>query len=791
MPNALVIVESPAKAKTLNRYLGEGYQVLASYGHVRDLRSKSGAVEPDQGFTMHYEAIERNARHVAQIRKAIGTVDTLYLATDPDREGEAIAWHLCEMLRESGHLDSKRVQRVVFHEITRTAVQAAFAEPRELADALVDAQQARRALDHLVGFHLSPLLWKKVRTGLSAGRVQSPALRMIVEREDEIDAFRPREYWTLDADARSGKERFPCRLVVYAGAKLGQFSIGDEARAEQIRKTLLECAGDPSVAAAKGSVQVADVRKKRRRRNPAAPFITATLQQEAVRKLGMTTQETMRVAQQLYEGVDTGEDGVTGLISYMRTDSVNLAGEAIAEIRSLIHERYGAHAVPDAPRSYRTRTRNAQEAHEAIRPVSVQRTPEQLRSCLDRRQFQLYELIWKRAVASQMISAQIDTVTVDLACGEGNVLRATGSTIAEPGFLAVYEEGEDDAKAGDDKEERRLPPLQTGAHVDLLTLDANQHHTTPPPRYTEASLVRTLEQYGIGRPSTYAGIITTLRNREYVEMDDRKRFVPTEIGRIVSAFLTKHFEQYVDYEFTARLEDELDAISRGEKQWIAVMQRFWGDFHSRVKEKEESISRSDARAVRELGRDPVSAAPVYARMGRFGPCVQLGDGGDGEDNKPRFAGLLPDQRLDSITLEEALQLLQFPRLLGTDENDAEIRVCLGRYGPYLRCAELSASLEETDDPATVDLARARTLLAARRSGGSNVLQTFTEQGITVRKGRYGPYVTDGKKNASLRPNQDPESLSLEEAQQLLANKKAAPRRGGGRKRVSTRRSKRT
>ena len=761
MASALVVVESPAKAKTLNRYLGKDYRVLASYGHVRDLRPKSGAVEPDNDFAMHYEAIDKSARHVAEIRKALRSAAALYLATDPDREGEAIAWHLCELLRSGGHLKSKPVHRVVFHEITKAAVQDAFHHPRELADALVDAQQARRALDYLVGFHLSPLLWKKLRPGLSAGRVQSPALRMIVERESEITAFKPREYWTLDANARKDQDAFPCRLVVYEGDKLEQFSITGGERATEIRTALLKHAG--ADGGLPGELTVADVRKKRRRRNPAAPFITSTLQQEAVRKLGMTTQQTMRTAQQLYEGVDVGE-GVAGLITYMRTDSVTLARSAIEEIRALIRARYGAEAVPAQPRTYRTRTRNAQEAHEAIRPVSVERTPEQLRGVLERQQFRLYELIWKRAVASQMASAQIDTVTVDLACGEGNLLRATGSTVAVPGFLAVYEEGVDDAAGKGDEEGRVLPPLQAGDRVELLALEANQHFTTPPPRYTEASLVRMLEQYGIGRPSTYAGIISTLKAREYVEMPDRKRFVPTEIGSVVSGFLTAHFEQYVDYEFTARLEDELDAISRGEKQWIPVMRRFWEGFAHRVREKHDKVSRSEACSVRELGRDPASGEPVYARMGRFGPCVQLGEGGgDGADRKPRFAGLLPHQRLDAVTLEEALELLRFPRALGADADGEEIRVHLGRYGPYLRCGKLSASLEDSDDPATIALERARELLEARRKAGNGAgtIKVFEEHGITVRKGRYGPYVTDGQKNASLPKGQDPGEISLE------------------------------
>ncbi|SFD34063.1 DNA topoisomerase-1 [Thiohalospira halophila DSM 15071] len=610
MPNNVVVVESPAKAKTIEKYLGGDYKVLASYGHVRDLRPKEGAVDPDADFSMHYEAIERNHRHVDAIAKALKKADNLYLATDPDREGEAISWHLYELLQERGALEGKHVGRVVFHEITKGAIQEAIAEPRTLSDDLVHAQQARRALDYLVGFNLSPLLWKKIRRGLSAGRVQSPALRLIVEREEAIEAFQPREYWSVEADLTAQEQGIAARLTHFAGEKLEQFSITDEARATEVRETLEK--------AASGQLTVHQVEKKQRRRNPSAPFTTSTLQQEASRKLGFSASKTMTVAQQLYEGVDIGGETV-GLITYMRTDSVNLADEAVGELRSTIEQRYGKDKVPGKPRSFKTKSKNAQEAHEAIRPTGAERAPDTLQG-LTKDQQRLYDLIWKRAVASQMTHATINTVAVDLIPdGEpGHTFRATGSTIEDPGFMAVYREGQDD---GEDKDaERILPPLAEGETVTLDAVRPEQHFTEPPPRYTEATLVRTLEEHGIGRPSTYASIIATLQQREYVEMD-RKRFIPTDVGRVVNRFLTNHFPQYVDYDFTARLEDELDEIARGERDWVPVMREFWEPFHQQVEEKEQSVSRSEV-TQEDIGEAcPECGKPLVKRLGRRGAFI--------------------------------------------------------------------------------------------------------------------------------------------------------------------------
>ncbi len=611
MSKNLVIVESPAKAKTIEKYLGKDFHVLASYGHVRDLIPKEGAVDPNNDFAMKYEVIERNQRHVQAISKALKLADTLYLATDPDREGEAISWHLYELLKEKKLLKDKPVHRVVFHEITKKAVTEAIANPEKLAINLINAQQARRALDYLVGFNLSPLLWKKIRRGLSAGRVQSPALRMIVERELEIEAFKTREYWSVDAALTSHEQNFKAKLTHFDNTKLTQFSITDETHAEQTKQALL--------SAADGQLLVSKLEKKQQKRNPAPPFITSTLQQEASRKLGFTTKRTMIVAQQLYEGIDIGGE-TQGLITYMRTDSVNLSIEAVEEIRALIVEKYGAKNIPKEPRVFKTKSKNAQEAHEAIRPTTSSYLPAQIKDYLTIEQFKLYDLIWKRTIACQMIHATLNRVAIDLSCGEGrHVFRASGSTIATPGFMAVYLEGKDDSKESDDKESF-LPPLEEGRPVPLNDIITGQHFTDPPPRYGEASLVKSLEEHGIGRPSTYASIISTLQNREYVTLDN-KRFYPTDVGRIVNKFLTDHFTKYVDYDFTANLEDELDAVSRGEKDWIPLMREFWTPFNAMIQEKESSVQRKDVTQEALDEKCPECSSPLSIRLGRNGRFI--------------------------------------------------------------------------------------------------------------------------------------------------------------------------
>lgn len=804
MAQNLVIVESPAKAKTIKKYLGNDFEVLASYGHVRDLVPKEGAVDPSRQFAMKYDVIERNERHVEAISKALKKAKSLYLATDPDREGEAISWHLRELLNDRGALEGKTVHRVAFYEITKNAVRQAIEEPRDLSLDLVNAQQARRALDYLVGFNLSPLLWKKVRRGLSAGRVQSPALRMICEREAEIQAFVPREYWTLDAQGQRSEQSFPLKLVEFGGRKVEQFSFGDEKAANEVERALLAAtsAGQAKPAAEgetarlepPGKLRVISIERKQRNRHPAPPFTTSTLQQEAARKLGYSAQRTMRLAQQLYEGVDYGE-GAVGLITYMRTDAVNLANEAIGEIRQVIGKVYGAEALPEAARFFKNKSRNAQEAHEAIRPTSAAVLPQMLEGRIDADLQKLYALIWKRAVACQMTHAVFDTVAIDLLAGkEGsdrNLFRANGSTLVKPGFIAVYLEGQDDA--ADDDDDRILPAMNEGDIVDLVSLRGTQHFTEPPPRYSEASLVKALEEHGIGRPSTYASIISTLKDREYVDMDGR-RFIATDIGKIVNNFLSTHFSKYVDYGFTAAMEDELDAVSRGEEPWTEPLQKFWQPFVDLIDHTEKNVSRDEAAQARELGVDPVSGKPVSVRMGRFGPFVQIGTRDDEE--KPRFAGLRPGQKMDTITLAEGLQLFQLPRKLGANADGEMLEANIGRFGPYIKFGSKYASLKE-DDPYTITLERAIEVVEAKKLADANrIIQDFGIDDIQVLNGRYGPYITDKLRNARIPKERDPKTLTLDECRELLAAapqrpgrgrfaKKAAPAKGKAKSKVKT------
>ena len=774
MPKHLLIVESPAKAKTINKYLGKDFTVLASYGHVRDLVPKEGAVDPDNGFAMRYDLIDKNEKHVEAIAKAAKGADDIFLATDPDREGEAISWHIAEILKERGLLKDKPLHRVVFTEITPRAIKEAMTQPRQIAGDLVDAQQARRALDYLVGFNLSPVLWRKVQRGLSAGRVQSPALRMIVEREEEIEAFVAREYWSIEAECAHPRQAFTAKLTKLDGQKFEQFTVTDGDTAEAARLRIQQ--------AAQGSLHVTDVSSKERKRRPAPPFTTSTLQQEASRKLGFTTRKTMQVAQKLYEGVNIGdEEGTVGLISYMRTDSVSLSAEALAEIRDVIARDFGTQALPDKPNVYVTKSKNAQEAHEAVRPTSALRTPAQVARYLSDDERKLYDLIWKRAVACQMVPATLNTVSVDLAAGSQHSFRASGTTVVDPGFLAVYEEGKDQKNAEDDDEGRKLPPMKPGDSVPLDRIHADQHFTQPPPRFTEAALVKALEEYGIGRPSTYASIIQTLIFRKYVEMEGRA-FKPSDVGRAVSKFLSGHFTQYVDYDFTAKLEDELDAVSRGEEEWIPLMEKFWGPFKELVAEKAETVDRSEATGARELGNDPKSGKPVSVRLGRYGPYAQIGD--KDTDEKLEFASLRPGQSMHTITLEDALELFKLPRKLGQDKGE-EVSVGIGRFGPFAKRGSVYASLKKEDDPYTIDLARAVFLIEEKEEIARNrIIKEFDGSDIQVLNGRFGPYISDGKLNGKIPKDREPASLTLEEVQKLLEETGKPVRRGFGAKKAA-------
>ncbi len=680
MGKNLVIVESPAKAKTLKKYLGKDFEILASYGHVRDLVPKKGAVDTEHDFAMKYQVIEKNAKHVEEICQLLKKSDALYLATDPDREGEAISWHLYELVKSKKALGDKPVHRVVFHEITKSAVQAAIQKPRALSMDLINAQQARRALDYLVGFNLSPLLWKKVRRGLSAGRVQSPALRMIVEREEDIEKFITQEYWSVEADLKAQKHEFSAKLVEYEGKKVEQFTLTNEKDARSVEKTLQDLA--------KGKLKVEKITKSQRKRNPTAPFTTSTLQQEASRKLGFTTQRTMRVAQQLYEGIDVG-DGAAGLITYMRTDSVNLANEAISEIRDLILERYGKEALPPEPKFYKTKSKNAQEAHEAIRPTVASLLPERAKAALTPDQYKLYNLIWKRTIACQMMHAVIDVVAVDLSCGTGNRFRANGSVVSSPGFMQVYLEGVDDSSAQAEDGEKLLPQMKVGDWVDLLALHADQHFTEPPPRYSEASLVKALEEHGIGRPSTYSSIISTLQQRAYALLESR-RFKPTDVGIIVSRFLTQYFTQYVDYDFTAKLEDELDEVARGEKQWIPLLKDFWSPFNDLIQVTEETVKRKDVTHEALDEKCPKCSSALSIRLGKRG----------------RFVGCTGYPECDyTRSLEEEPGAIQEPEIVPDrrcPKCDAELVIKKGKYGKFIGCSDYPKckhieSLEKPED----------------------------------------------------------------------------------------------
>ena len=814
----LLIVESPSKAKTLKKYLGNDYEVLASYGHVRDLIPKNGAVDTENNFEMKYDIIERNSKHVDAIAKAAKSADSIYLATDPDREGEAISWHIAEILKSKNLLKNKVMKRVVFHEITKSAVEHAIAEPRDISMPMVNAQQARRALDYLVGFNLSPLLWKKIRRGLSAGRVQSPALRLIVERELEIEAFKSQEYWSIHLDALKHNHGFSAKLVQLNNQKVEQFTvINHDQQTDIVGKLLLASAGKTTVSR---------VEKKQRSRSPAAPFTTSTLQQEAVRKLGFTTARAMRVAQQLYEGMDVGS-GTVGLITYMRTDSFNMATEAVMQIRDYVKKNFDAEYLPKSPVMYKTKSKSAQEAHEAIRPTDISRSPTSVRQFLTDEQFKLYEMIWKRALACQMSPAKFDAVSVDLSVGsDANLFRATGQTLVFAGFMAVYMEGRDDIKPSDEEEEgeSKLPHLETGEVLTVEKIYGDQHFTEPPPRYGEASLVKILEEYGIGRPSTYASIISTLQDREYVVLD-KKRFTPTDVGRVVNKFLTEHFTQYVDYDFTANLENALDSVADGDREWIPLMTEFWQGFNQQLLSKanvdrpgnelideacpkcgeplQKQLSRfgtfigctgynnepkcdykRSLNGAAAAGSDPViigtddeTSKEIMLMNGPYGPYLQLGLAIEGDKKKPKRVSVPKEIPLADMSLETAKMVLSLPRDLGLHPvTNKKIVANIGRFGPYVNHDAKFKSIPKNESVFTIDLEGAVALLAAASTGPAPLCTLGnhpTEDGqIEVYAGRYGPYVQHNKIRATLPKSIEPESLTLDEALELLTAKAA-------------------
>jgi DNA topoisomerase-1 len=840
----LVVVESPAKAKTIEKYLGGNYKVLASYGHVRDLRDEDGAVEPDRDFEMYWRVLDQKKKALDEITRAVKSSERLILATDPDREGEAISWHLLEVLSQRKALSGVNVQRAVFHEITKPAVTEAVRHARSLDEHLIDAYRARRALDYLVGFRLSPVLWRKLpKSGSSAGRVQSVALRLICEREAEIQVFVPVEYWTVEALLESPEGRaFKARLTQLDGKRLDKFSLRDEAAA---RRAVREIEARDLLVDA--------IEKKQVSRNPAPPFSTSTLQQEASRKLGFSADRTMKTAQRLFEGVDIGGETV-GLITYMRTDSVQLSGEALGAARRLIGQRFGDKYLPEKPRQYKTKTKNAQEAHEAIRPTDLFRVPSELRGHLDDDQRRLYELVWKRTVASQMAAALLDRVTVDIGSADGVVgLRATGQTVAFDGFFKLYQEGRDDPSGEEDEDGAILPPLKVGDATKKRQVTPLQHFTEPPPRFTEASLVKRLEELGIGRPSTYASIISVLQNRSYVRLE-QKRFVPEDKGWLVNAFLVEKFAHWVEYGFTAQLEDQLDDVAAGSLFWKDVLRDFWQPFAARLAEVSEQRQReiidaldhalgpllfpangeADPRVCprcaegrlglklsgfgpfigcsrypdcgytrpftvganghaeveaasgdRLLGTDPGTGEEVSLKIGRFGPYVQLGAG-----KEAKRSSLPPGTAPEQVDLELAVSLLSLPRQVGADpETKQPILAGINRFGPYIQRDKTYVRLEPGDDVFTIGMNRALALLAEppkgrRAAASAGPLREVgphpqDQEPITIHAGRFGPYVKHGKLNASLPKAVTPETLTIEQAVQLLAQRAEKVAQGGG------------
>ncbi len=828
----VVVVESPAKAKTINKYLGKDYQVLASYGHVRDLPAKDGSVLPEQDFAMSWTVDSRADKRIKEIARAVKGSKRLYLATDPDREGEAISWHIAEELARRRVLSGVEVKRVVFNEVTKTAVLEAFKSPRELNRELIDAYLARRALDYLVGFSLSPVLWRKLPGSRSAGRVQSVALRLVCEREAEIESFRPREYWTVDVEFQTATGApFTARLTQLEGGKLGRFDLADETTAQAAVQRLEAAPG----------FHIAKIERKETKRHPQPPFTTSTLQQEASRKLGFGATHIMRLAQKLYEGIDL--DGETvGLITYMRTDGVQIAAEARVATRRLIGADYGAPYLPAQPRAYSTKAKNAQEAHEAIRPTDLFLRPASLKNKLERDSFRLYELIWKRTVASQMESARLDQVAVDVAADDrSTVLRANGSVVVFDGFLKLYQESRDEPRKDAD-DERRLPPMDERAAAHRQKVLPEQHFTQPLPRYTEASLVKKMEELGIGRPSTYASVLQVLQDREYVRLEKR-RFLPEDRGRLVTAFLTSFFERYIQYRFTADLETQLDEVSGGRVNWKVVLEEFWSAFSKaiedtkglRISEVIDTLDRDlgphffpsdpeqpehdprrcpscgdgrlglrlaknggfigcsnypecrftrplavqakggkdgmeESLGPKDLGSDPASGEVISLRKGPYGFYLQIGEASEGE--KPKRSALPEGLDPGSVTLAQALALLALPREVGKHPEGGELIIAgLGRYGPYLKHDGRFVSLKGDDDVLTIGLNRAVVVLAEQKRGGAGKpLGAHPADGrtITLLSGRYGPYVKHGRLNATLPKDLEPDAVTLDRAVELLA-----------------------
>ncbi|WP_323597571.1 type I DNA topoisomerase [Aliarcobacter butzleri] len=744
----LVIVESPAKAKTISKFLGNDFIVMASMGHVRDLPKSSLGFDPNDNFKPKYQISTDKKKVITDLKKHISKDTTIYLAADEDREGEAIAWHLIPALK----IEKNPIKRIVFHEITKDAILKALENPRDVDQNLVDAQQARRILDRAVGYELSPLLWKKVRYGLSAGRVQSVAVRIIVDRENEIRAFVPEEYWKIKADFINPELK--AELAKENGKTL---KISNEKQALEIETSLKQ-----------GSYKLVDIEEKESTRNPAAPFTTSTLQQEASRKLGFSVKQTMIIAQQLYEGnVGNIPNHTGGLITYMRTDSLNLSTVATTAAKAVIEEEYGKEYALNKPRVYTTKSKGAQEAHEAIRPVNLALRPSQIKEFVEPAQYRLYSLIWKRTLATQMAQAKIANTTYKIEAGKNKEFefQVKGQRIIFAGFMKAYTEGSDNPEAALDSSEKILPNIKEGTILELEKLESEQNFTKPPARYTEASLVKKLESEGIGRPSTYAPTISTIQAREYVSKTEDNKLIPTQTGEIVNSFLVDHFSNIVDLGFTAKIEEEFDEIAEGKIAWEEVMKNFYGGFKKTIDEKESSVSKEDYLQVNELGIDPKSGKPVSARVGRFGPFVQIGTKDDEE--KPKFVAIPDNLNMDTITLEEALFLFNLPRVVGNTQNGDEIKANIGRFGPYLQVKTKFYSLK-TDDPYTIDLNRALEIIKdIDEAKEKSTIKTFDKEKIQILVGQYGPYIKQGRKNFKIPKGKNAEELTLEECLEII------------------------
>ncbi|MDN5112200.1 type I DNA topoisomerase [Aliarcobacter butzleri] len=744
----LVIVESPAKAKTISKFLGNDFIVMASMGHVRDLPKSSLGFDPNDNFKPKYQISTDKKKVITDLKKHISKDTTIYLAADEDREGEAIAWHLIPALK----IEKNPIKRIVFHEITKDAILKALENPRDVDQNLVDAQQARRILDRAVGYELSPLLWKKVRYGLSAGRVQSVAVRIIVDRENEIRAFVPEEYWKIKVDFINPELK--AELAKENGKTL---KISNEKQALEIEASLKQ-----------GSYKLVDIEEKESTRNPAAPFTTSTLQQEASRKLGFSVKQTMIIAQQLYEGnVGNIPNHTGGLITYMRTDSLNLSTVATTAAKAVIEEEYGKEYALNKPRVYTTKSKGAQEAHEAIRPVNLALRPSQIKEFVEPAQYRLYSLIWKRTLATQMAQAKIANTTYKIEAGKNKEFefQVKGQRIIFAGFMKAYTEGSDNPEAALDSSEKILPNIKEGTILELEKLESEQNFTKPPARYTEASLVKKLESEGIGRPSTYAPTISTIQAREYVSKTEDNKLIPTQTGEIVNSFLVDHFSNIVDLGFTAKIEEEFDEIAEGKIAWEEVMKNFYGGFKKTIDEKESSVSKEDYLQVNELGIDPKSGKPVSARVGRFGPFVQIGTKDDEE--KPKFVAIPDNLNMDTITLEEALFLFNLPRVVGNTQNGDEIKANIGRFGPYLQVKTKFYSLK-TDDPYTIDLNRALEIIKdIDEAKEKSTIKTFDKEKIQILVGQYGPYIKQGRKNFKIPKGKNAEDLTLEECLEII------------------------